>query len=65
VYRDLSASDAELLAEFYGAVSEVADLIKALGGDYGVDRVQCLERLDAQGAEQPPNGRVGGTETLS
>jgi nucleoside phosphorylase len=27
VYRDLSASDAELLAEFYGAVNEVADLI--------------------------------------
>lgn len=27
VYRDLSMSDAELLAEFYGAVSEVADLI--------------------------------------
>jgi hypothetical protein len=28
VYRDLSTSDAELLAEFYGAVSEVADLIE-------------------------------------
>lgn len=28
VYRDLSASDAELLAEFYGAVSEIADLIE-------------------------------------
>ncbi len=28
VYRDLWASDAELLAEFYGAVSEVADLIQ-------------------------------------
>jgi hypothetical protein len=27
VYRDLSASDAELLAEFYAAVNEVADLI--------------------------------------
>jgi hypothetical protein len=27
VYRDLSASDTELLAEFYGAVNEVADLI--------------------------------------
>jgi hypothetical protein len=32
VYRDLSASDAELLAEFYGVVSEVADLIEHWGG---------------------------------
>jgi hypothetical protein len=32
VYRDLSASDAELLAEFYGAVSEVADLIEHWAG---------------------------------
>jgi hypothetical protein len=29
VYRDLSTSDAELLAEFYGAVSDVADLIES------------------------------------
>jgi hypothetical protein len=32
VYRDLSVSDAELLAEFYGAVSEVADLIEHWAG---------------------------------
>jgi hypothetical protein len=32
VYRDLSTSDAELLAEFYGAVSEVADLIEHWAG---------------------------------
>ncbi|HUN99015.1 MAG TPA: hypothetical protein VMU69_22640 [Bradyrhizobium sp.] len=32
VYRDLSESDAELLAEFYGAVSEVADLIEHWAG---------------------------------
>lgn len=31
-YRDLSASDAELLAEFYGAVREVADLIDHWAG---------------------------------
>ena len=31
-YRDLSASDAELLAEFYGAVREVADLIAHWAG---------------------------------
>jgi hypothetical protein len=28
VFRDLSAADAELLAEFYGAVAEVADLVE-------------------------------------
>jgi hypothetical protein len=32
VYRDLSASVTELLAEFYGAVSEVADLIDHWAG---------------------------------
>lgn len=32
VYRDLSAADAALLAEFYGAVSEVADLIQHWAG---------------------------------
>ena len=31
-YRDLAASDAELLAEFYGAVSEVADLVEHWAG---------------------------------
>jgi hypothetical protein len=32
VYRDLPASEAGLLAEFYGAVNEVADLIKHWAG---------------------------------
>lgn len=63
-YQDLSASDAELLAEFYGAVREVADLIDHWAGTMALG-VQRLERAHAQGAARSADGRTGGTEVLS